>query len=301
MDDKDKDISYDTIFKAILGEMPDELIIELINKLFKKRYSKKAAVKRLATESHENLALLNSDAEIGINNDTFHFEIEESGANKEMALRVVKYSFRSALKHGKTQGKNFVRLKFPESVVVYLRSARNAPNELNVELVMPDGKTVDCKIPVKKLSDYSAKDLTDGSNIIFSPFYPMSYQGKPLKTRQTREKIINDVFYILSEIKAKADNNKISQTIAGLIINPLKAILENALLKSKVPQKEVCEIMDAAAKRYFLEPLILKAEGKAEDAKKMFEKGFSLADIQDITGLSVKTLERLRKENDDKL
>ena len=35
-------------------------------------------------------------------------------------------------------------------------------------------------------------------------------------------------------------------------------------------------------------------KGKLEDAKKMLDKGYSIADISDITGLSAKDIERLR-------
>ena len=36
-----------------------------------------------------------------------------------------------------------------------------------------------------------------------------------------------------------------------------------------------------------------REEGKLEDAKKMLAKGYSIADISDITSLSTKELERL--------
>ena len=35
-------------------------------------------------------------------------------------------------------------------------------------------------------------------------------------------------------------------------------------------------------------------KGKLEDAKKMLDKGYSIADISDITGLSAKEIERLK-------
>ena len=83
--------------------------------------------------------------------------------------------------------------------------------------------------------------------------------------------------------------------------------------------------MEAAAKRYYLEPLNWRAEGiligetrgkaegiligeakseakgiikgKAEAARKMFAKGFSFDDIRDITELDAQTLERLKNES----
>ena len=61
--------------------------------------------------------------------------------------------------------------------------------------------------------------------------------------------------------------------------------------------------MEAVQQRYNIEPLnwredgilIGKNKGKEEDATKMFSKGFSFEDVQDITGLRTETLEKIRK------
>jgi len=309
-----------SIFKELIDELPDEYIILFINALFDRNYPTDAKVTRLATESRLNGAERRSDIIIGIKtnkkNNIFCIELQ-SQSDMEITLRIFEYSCRAALQHGKTQDEGFLTLDFPQCVVFYLRSGAKTPKELTITLNLPDGSTTGFKIPVKKLEQYSPHELTEDSKIILSPFYPILYEGSPLKTADNLKKLESEVLTIIDKIKHKADSSAISQKAAELIVSALKSILNNVIEKSNVPKREAESIMEAAAKRYYLEPLNWRAEGKAEGiligeakseakgiikgkieaAKKMFAKGFSFDDVRDITGLSTQVLEQIKAES----
>ena len=46
-------------------------------------------------------------------------------------------------------------MEFPKSCVLYLRSGKNTPDFLKVEVVFPDGKNQVYRIPTVKLDEYT--------------------------------------------------------------------------------------------------------------------------------------------------
>ena len=305
-----KKISYDGIFKELLFEFPNENIVEFINNLFGKNYPCDSDVQKLETESHKDGKKKHSDMVLRVDGILYHAEIQ-SGDDKSMALRVFEYSYRAAMQHGRVQGDDCLRLHFPKSVVFYLRSSEKTPKVLTVELVLPDDNVVTFTTPTRHLKEYTLQDLTQRESVIFAPYYPMLFEGEPLKSREALENLKNEVLLLIDKIKEKADNGEIERKAADLIVKSLDEIFENVMIKSNVSKKEVDEIMEAVAQRYHLEPLNWREEGriagiaigeekgitkgKEEDATKMFSKGFSFEDIQDITGLRTETLEKIRK------
>jgi predicted transposase/invertase (TIGR01784 family) len=298
---KPKAISYDGILKELLDEFPSENIIELINNLFEKNYPRDSVVAKLTTESHKDGTEQRSDILFRIGSDMYHAEIQ-SNDDKDIAFRVFQYSYRAALQHGKTVEMDYLKLDFPKSVVFYLRTKDRTPHEITIELNLPDGNMVTFKIPAKHLKEYSIQDLTDKAMIAFAPYYPMLHEGEQLKSPQGLKNLKNDTLFIIDKIKEKADNGEIGRNAAELTIKSLEDILEYVMVKSKVDRKEVDEIMEAVARKYHLEPLNWReegrieglAKGKEETAKKMLAKGYKIEDIQDITGLKAETIEKLK-------
>jgi len=294
---KDKNISYDKIFKELLQEFPDESVVEFINHLFERNYQLNSEVQKLSTETQLNNEEKRSDIMLRIGGDVYHAEIQ-SNDDIGITLRVFEYSYRAALQHGKTQSNDSLKLRFPKSVVVYLRSDNNTPRELTIELTLPDENTVSFKIPTKHLSEYSLQDLTQDSSVIFAPYYPMRYEGDSLKSTGGLENLKNESILIIDKIKEKLNNGEITQKSADLIIKSLEDILKNTMVKSDISEREVDEIMEAVQQRYQLEPLNWREEGriegKVESAKNMFNRGYAIEDIQDITGLKKEMLEKLR-------
>jgi len=296
-----KSISYDGIFKELMDEFPDESIVDFINNLFERNHPRDSMVLKLATESHVDSSARRSDKTLRIGETMYHVELQ-SGDDSDIALRIFEYSYRAALLHGKTQGDDFLRLDFPRPVVFYLRATGKTPRLITVELNLPDGNTTTFTIPAKHLNEYTLQDLTQDSSVIFAPYYPMLYEGESLKTPEVLKKLESESITIVDRIKSKADSGTIGRKSADLIVKSLEDILENVMLKAKIDQKEVEGVMEAVARKYHLEPLNWREEGRVEGkakgmreaAMKMLAKGFSIADIQDVTGYAADTLEEMR-------
>jgi len=215
-------------------------------------------------------------------------------------LRVFVYGYRAAYQHGKTVQSDLIELDFPKSVVVYLRSDEKTPKELTVRLKLPDWSVTEFKIPTRRLSEFSRDELIESSSLIFVPYYPMLFEGEPLKTSGGLEKLKTEAIYIIDRIKEKTVNGEVSVKTAELLINSLEDILENVMIKSKINQKEVEEIMEAVQGKYNLKPLNWRAEGiaigKADAAREMFAEGFAYDVVQRITKLMPEVLNQLKAE-----
>jgi predicted transposase/invertase (TIGR01784 family) len=138
----------------------------------------------------------------------------------------------------------------------------------------------------------------------------MRYEGELLESAQKAVNLEKDAVFIVDTIKSKLEKGEIAQKSADLIIKSLEDITRNVMVKSNIEKEEVDRIMEAVQQRFQLEPLNWreegrvagrnegkiegKIEGKEEDARKMFVKGFSFEDIQDITGFNTEILEKIR-------
>ncbi|MCL2018905.1 MAG: Rpn family recombination-promoting nuclease/putative transposase, partial [Oscillospiraceae bacterium] len=109
--------------------------------------------------------------------DRMGLEIQSS-PDKTITLRVFEYAYRVAMQHGKEQGKDYLKLDFPKTVVFYLRSDKKTPRELSIELNLPDGSTAAYTVPTKRLEEYKPEDLIKKSMLIFAPFYSMLWEKK---------------------------------------------------------------------------------------------------------------------------
>ena len=291
-------ISYDGTFKELLDGFHNNDIVGTINRLFDEEHPKNSEVKKLATESHDNNKEMRSDKILQIGDDTYHIELQTDD-DKSIVTRVFIYSYRAAMQHSKQDGVDFLELRFPKTVVFYLRSDENTPRELTVRLTLPDGNKVSYKVPTKRLCEYTPEDLTEKSMLIFAPFYSMLWENK-LKTPETLEELQNVMLFLSDGIKKQLENGEVSKITADYATNALRVILRNVLTKSKVKPEEVTNLMEAVEKRYNLDINNWRAEGKTEGAiefaKKLLGMGDSVDKVVTVTGLPREKVESLHPQ-----
>jgi hypothetical protein len=324
---KDKKFDYDGVFKELLNGFPDEDVVAFINSLFGRNYPRDSKVLRLATESHVDGEEKRSDMLLRVGDGMFHVELQSSNDNS-IALRVIEYSFRAAVQHGRSLSGDFLELDFPKSVVFYLRSNKNTPKELTVRLRLPDDSVAAFKIPVRRLNEYTPEELTEASKVVFAPFFPMNFEGENLKSPEQFEKLKTSVDTIIDGIKAKKDESVINQRTADLAVKALEGVLKNVLLHSAFDKKEVEKVMEAVEKKYILEPLNWEEKGikkgikigeargrkegeakgrqegeargehnaKIDTAIKMFLRGQTLEFVKEITELDEELLKRMYED-----
>ena len=102
-----------------------------------------------------------------------------------MAIRMIEYDFAIAVENVQKMKRSY-RLEFLRSCVIYLRSNRNTPDSLEIEIIFPDGHTHTYEIPTIKLDNYTnniqseKQDTKDGifekNLLMLLPFYVMRYE-----------------------------------------------------------------------------------------------------------------------------
>ena len=98
---------------------------------------------------------------------------------------MIEYDFAIALDSARKYGRRY-RMEFPKSCVLYLRSGKNTPDFLEVEVVFPDGKIQVYSIPAVKLDEYTKNEIFE-KNLL--PFYIMRYEKEIHKINQNPEKL----------------------------------------------------------------------------------------------------------------
>ncbi len=92
-----------------------------------------------------------------------------------MAIRMIEYDFAIAVENVQKMKRSY-RLEFPRSCVIYLRSNRNTPDSLEIEIIFPDGHTHTYEIPTIKLDNYTKDGIFEKNLLMLLPFYVMRYE-----------------------------------------------------------------------------------------------------------------------------
>lgn len=115
--------------------------------------------------------------------------VQDSGVDDTtMAIRMIEYDFAIALDSARKYGRRY-RMEFPKSCVLYLRSGKNTPDFLEVEVVFPDGKIQVYRIPTVKLNEYTKDKIFEKNLLMFLPFYIMRYEKEIHRINQDPEKL----------------------------------------------------------------------------------------------------------------
>ena len=147
---------YDDVWRTIVHDFPN-LLIAFVNELFSESYSNDARVEFLQ-DTHEQkmpdgtvekritdtyFRIIDRDGTV----KKYHLECQ-STADSSMLVRLFEYGACIALDDA-VQENNRIVLEFPNAAVLFLRSNRNTPDFMSIELKTPDG-SISYKIPVAR-------------------------------------------------------------------------------------------------------------------------------------------------------
>lgn len=168
---------YDDVWRTIVHDFPN-LLIAFVNELFAENYSKEARVEFLQ-DTHEQkmpdgtvekritdtyFRIVNKDG----TTKKYHLECQ-STADSSMLVRLFEYGACIAL-DDVIQENDRIVLEFPHAAVLFLRSNRNTPDFMHIELKTPGG-SVNYKIPVAKMQSYTIDAMLNKQLLILLPFY----------------------------------------------------------------------------------------------------------------------------------
>lgn len=164
---------FDDVFRTMLEKMT-QLVIPLINEVFHTSYREDEEIVQLRNEQQLEDREIITDARLRIRDKVYHIECQSTD-DVTMAIRMVEYDFEIALESGWRIGRKY-HIEFPRSCVVYLRHGKNTPDFLEVEMVLPDGKVCEYRIPVLKMGNYTKDSIFKKKLLILLPFYVMKYE-----------------------------------------------------------------------------------------------------------------------------
>ena len=162
---------FDDVFRTMLEKMT-QLVIPLINEVFHTSYREDEEIVQLRNEQQLEDREIITDARLRIRDKVYHIECQSTD-DVTMAIRMVEYDFEIALESGWRIGRKY-HIEFPRSCVVYLRHGKNTPDFLEVEMVLPDGKVCEYRIPVLKMGNYTKDSIFEKKLLIL--LYVMKYE-----------------------------------------------------------------------------------------------------------------------------
>ncbi len=182
---------YDDVFRTILNDFK-WMAIPVINEIFGKDFHRDEEVEPLQNEMYISEAGKGyykriTDSRIRIRDTIFHMELQSTSDNT-MGIRMAEYDFLIARSDYTVEG-NTLKLRYPYSVVLYLRSTRNTPNEMIVQFQSPkEDDFFSYTIPVVKMQSYSIEDIFDKRLLLLIPFYIFNFEREIPNCERDKEK-----------------------------------------------------------------------------------------------------------------
>ena len=140
-----------------------ELVIPLINEVFGTEYPEDIPIIQKRNEHETKSGEIITDSHLFIGNRVYHIECQSTG-DPTMVIRMIEYDFATALEYAQRENGK-VRIYFPHSCVLYLRGKYGA-DVLEMEIVMPDGRTMEYHVPIIRMEQYT-RDVIFRKKLLF--------------------------------------------------------------------------------------------------------------------------------------
>lgn len=164
---------FDDVFRTMVEKMP-YLMVPLINEIFGTNYPDDVKIMQLRNEHQQEDGELITDSCLRICQKLYHIECQSTD-DSTMAVRMIEYDFAIAMEGAQKYGRRY-RMEFPRSCVLFLRSTAATPDNLEVEVVFPDGKIHTYQLPVLKMADYTKDRIFEKNLLLLLPFYAIRYE-----------------------------------------------------------------------------------------------------------------------------
>ena len=163
---------FDDVFRTMVEKLP-YLAVPLINEVFETSYPENVEITQLRNEHQQENGEIITDCCLKIGRKLYHIECQ-SIDDTTMAIRMIEYDFAIAIENAQKINRRY-RIEFPRSCVIYLRSNKNTPDSLEVEVIFPDGKMHLYEIPTVKMENYTKDSIFEKNLLMLLPFYVMRY------------------------------------------------------------------------------------------------------------------------------
>ena len=262
---------FDDVFRTMLEKMP-YLAVPLINEVFHTSYPQDVAIVQLRNEYMKENGKIITDSCLVIGGKRYHIECQ-SLDDTTMAIRMVEYDFAIALQYARKKGRRY-QMEFPKSCVLYLRSNRNTPDFLEIDVIFPDGKTHLYQIPTIKMENYTSSSIFEKNLLMLLPFYIMRYE-KTAHDMSEKPELFQEMLNEYEEIRHRLEIESATEKISGMysdLITLMVKISDHIFRNEENIRKGIGETMGGQV----LELASEKAERLAKEAAKEAEERMSI-------------------------
>ena len=170
---------FDDVFRTMLEKMP-QLAVPLINEVFGTSYPEDVKIIQKRNEHQTKKGRIITDSHLLIANRIYHIECQSTD-DSTMVIRMIEYDFAISLEQVQKENGRY-RMYFPQSCVLYLRGIKKR-DAISVEIVMPNGGTVEYTVPVVQVQEFTCDDMLRKRLLFLLPYHVIKYeQEKNLDT-----------------------------------------------------------------------------------------------------------------------
>ena len=243
---------YDDTFKSALVHCR-QVVVPFVNEMFKTNYPLNADICFTSTELYD----LSGDSEkdidtsfrIGDSPKLYHVECESSPSGS-IVVRMYEYDSRIGLQNSMVDdGK--LRVAFPSSAVLYLRSTANTPDNLEV-CIDVDGREFTYTMPVMKLNNYTIDDIFAKKLYFLLPFHFFIYE-KDLKVYNTNKEKLQELLCEFEKWISRMmqlDERELSQNVKDNLLRYARNVAVGLSHKFGVVREGVDVFMGGVVSRY---------------------------------------------------
>ncbi len=285
---------FDDVFRTMVEKLP-YLAVPLINEVFNTSYPENVEIIQLRNEDQQEDGEIISDCCLKINRKLYHIECQ-SIDDTTMAIRMIEYDFAIAIENAQKRGRRY-RIEFPRSCVIYLRSNKNTPDALEVEVVFPDGKMHLYHIPTVKLENYTKDIIFEKNLLMLLPFYVMRYEKKEHDVGENPEKMqqlldeYEEIRQKLNEELTEAGKSDLYADLTDWIVRIADYIFRN----EDAARKGIKGIMQGKILK--LKSEIIREEERQVTAISLAKEGDSIEKIARVLHEDEETIKKWLSEN----
>ena len=186
----------------------NEQMIEVPEEAIKKESEEKSKCSDAKSDKYKERITDTNFTVFAGNNKNYHLECESKPYSTNMLIRLYEYDTQLALRNSTTEG-NTIRVKYPNTAVLYLRNISTIPDEMKMIIEVSEGTEAVRNVNVIKMKNYTAEEIIQKKLFILIPFYLFNYEKQFQECNHDPEKlevILKDLRYLEKEL-----NNLVNQ------------------------------------------------------------------------------------------
>lgn len=159
-----------------------------------------------------------------------------------------------------------LKVSFPNSAVLYLRSNASTPDTMHVQMITPGGELF-YPIRVMKMKNYTLNELFDKNLLFLIPFYIFVHEHNFIEYNKDTDKLhnlLNEYEEIKNKLESLNNQGSINEFTKQAIIDMTKKVIEHITKNYEQIRKGVNAVMGGKVLEYEAKTILNKgrAEGK---------------------------------------